>query len=72
MQVSPALRPFTLPQICDCGAQGKITFQPRQPPRLGERDPDPAIVAAEGPFHIDDGKDLVCLNCGDRSRRRAE
>ena len=60
-----ALRPFTLPQICRCGAEGKITLVPRPPPVPGEPDPDPAIVAAEGPFVVAE-QGLVCLVCGER------
>jgi hypothetical protein len=36
-----------------------------------EPDPHPAIVAAEGPFQIDDGEALVCLGCGKRAAPRS-
>jgi hypothetical protein len=66
-----ALRRFTLPQICVCGAQGEITFEPR-PPRAGDQDPDPAMVVAAGPFRIDLDKDLICLGCGERLGRQPD
>ena len=59
------VRPFTLPQICRCGAEGRITFAPRPPPLPGEPDPDPAIVA-DGAFDLEAGRALVCLVCGQR------
>jgi hypothetical protein len=67
---SARLGRFTLPQICSCGAQGKITFEPR-PLRPGKPDPHPAIVNAEGPFHIDSGDALICLGCGERLDRQS-
>jgi hypothetical protein len=57
---------FKLPQVCHCGARGSITFEPT-PLSLGsERDPDPAIITAEGLFRLDDGGGIVCRDCGDR------
>ena len=65
-----ALRRFTLPHICRCGAQGRVTFEPRAPPEPGGEDPHPAIVDAEGAFQIREGHLLICLDCGARSDRR--
>jgi hypothetical protein len=66
-----ALRRFTLPQICACGAQGRITFEP-QPRKAGKQDPDPAMIVAAGPFRIDVDKDLICLGCGERLGRQPD
>lgn len=60
------MTPFTLPQVCDCGARGAVTFEPAPPPPPGENDPDPTIVAAEGSFDIDGSGEIVCRSCGER------
>ena len=66
-----ALRRFTLPHICACGATGTVTFEPRGLPAPGEADPHPTIVSAEGAFQIDDGNVLICIDCAERSDRLA-
>jgi hypothetical protein len=58
------MKQFTLPQVCDCGARGAVTFEP-----AGEMDPDPAIIAAQGSFDLDGRGGILCLSCGDRLGR---
>jgi hypothetical protein len=62
---------FTLPHRCGCGAHGRVTFEPRTP-EFGKKDPHPEMVAAEGPFHLDDCENLICLGCGERLGRQPD
>jgi hypothetical protein len=60
------MKRFTLPQSCECGAQGSITFEPAPKPALAVADPHPKIVAADGAFRLDGEGIVSCRNCGAR------
>jgi hypothetical protein len=51
------IKRFTLPQICDCGARGAITFEPGRASARGQ---------PEGAFGLVQGGGIICLSCGDR------
>ena len=54
---------FTLPEICGCGARGSVTFEQGVVTEPGEAHPRLTVVDVDGPFRLDAGGDIVCLNC---------
>ena len=57
-------RQFKLPQRCDCGARGLVTFQEGNFRRSGETHPRLEVVAVEGSFGLNDKGEVVCMECG--------
>ena len=56
---------FSLPEKCDCGARGTITFEEGDIRAPGEH-PELKVVAVEGPFRLDSQDKIICTNCEDR------
>ena len=61
---------FSLPQACDCGARGTVTFEEGAVCRPGELHPRVKVVDVEGPFRVDEDGTLVCLACEEMANAR--
>jgi len=66
--LAQAMRRFSLPQVCGCGARGSITLEPRPRALTDDFDPQAAIVEAEGSFRLDGQGGIVCGRCGEHTR----